>query len=152
MLRQWFPRHWRDVNKRGQALLTLGLIWLGIGIGVWIEPNPTGWEHIWLFHAPPLELRAGAWLFSGLFAMAFAVRPEAVEHDGLAFGVLIFMPIQRVLGFLLAWLDYVMPWGGPGYSRGLLSAVVWVAIVVLIRLIASWPNPPLRTTQEEAHE
>lgn len=136
------PRRPSEMNKRGQVLVILGIIWVAIGASVYMDPHPRGWEHIWMFSAPPVWLRAGAWVATGLVAVLFAVRPRWITHDGFAFLALYVMPAERAAGFLWGWLDHLMPWGGPGYSRGLLGGLVYLVIVALIMVIATWPDPP----------
>lgn len=136
------PRRWGEVNKRGQILLIFGAIWVAIGINVLQAPLPSGWEHIWLFREVPVPLRAGAWIFTGLVAMAYAVRPRWIHHDGLGFLALYVMPTERAVGLLWGWLDSVMPFGGPGYPAGILGGLVYLVIVAAVLVIADWPNPP----------
>lgn len=140
---RWTPTLPRRHNKRSLVLLILGAIWVAIGINVHIEPNPPGWENIWLFSAPPPSLRAGAWVLSGLIAVTVALRPRRIADDWPGFLALYLMPAERVLGFFLGWLDYLFDsYGGVGYSRGLLSGLVYLVIVLLIMVIADWADPP----------
>jgi hypothetical protein len=142
MLRKWFPRNWRELNKRGQILVIFGLLWVAIGYGVWVRPIPTGHENLF-FASIPTHLRAGAWIATGLIAIAYAWRPRRIEHDGFAFLALYVMPCERAAIFLWGWIDYQLTTiGGVGYEQGLVSALVYLVIVAAVMVCASWPNPP----------
>src|SRR5687768_11015808 len=56
-IRDYLPRNPAMLNKRGQVLVILGVVWVLIGFGVLADPHPVGWENIWMFTAPPVWLR-----------------------------------------------------------------------------------------------
>lgn len=141
-MRHLLPRPPRAIGKRGQVLLILGFIWIVIGVNVWQNPDPASWAHLPILHDVPRWIRGSAWIVTGLLAIAFAWRPQRIEHDGVGFLALYVMPAERVGIFFYGWLDYVFPFGGPGYSRGLLSAAVYLAIVALVMVCARWADPP----------
>lgn len=141
------PRHPRNITKRGQILLVFGFIWVTIGFSVYQQPVIPGGDHL-LFSMIPTTIRAWAWFLTGVTAMAYAFRPHAVGHDSLGFLALYIMPAERAAIFLLGWLDYHMTSvGGPGYSRGLFGASVYLAIVAAVMICASWPDPPATTIE-----
>lgn len=146
MLKRLLPRPWGEVNKRGQILLIFGFIWVIIGVNVYIEPDPAGWEHIWMFREIPRSIRAGGWIVTGGLAMAYALRPRWIDHDGLGFLALYMMPAERAAGMFWGWFDYLLPVGGPGYSRGLMAGCVYLVIVAAVLVVSSWPNPPTSTS------
>jgi hypothetical protein len=140
-MRRLLPRRPREVSKRGQILLIFGFIWIAVGISVLERPYVDGQEPL-LFDDLPVWLRAGAWIGTGLLAMAFAWRPRGISHDGVGFVALYIMPAERCAIFFLGWLDSVVPGGGPGYPAGLYAAVVWLAITAAVLVCSSWPDPP----------
>jgi hypothetical protein len=142
-VRDWLPRHWRELNKRGQILIVFGLIWIGIGGSVLWQTDPPGWEYLPFIQDVPRGIRAGAWAVTGLAAIAYAWRPHIIRHDGFGFLALYLMPAERAALFFLGWVDYMAPWGGPGYARGLYAALVWLVIVIAVMICATWPDPPL---------
>ena len=40
-MRRLLPRHPREVGKRGQVLVLLGIIWIGLGAGLIIAGEPS---------------------------------------------------------------------------------------------------------------
>lgn len=147
-MRQLMPRPPREVNKRGQILLIFGFIWCVIGISVYQHPTLPGFENL-LFSRIPTDLRAGAWLVTGLVAMAYALRPRCIDHDGIGFLALYIMPAERAAIFLWGWVEWIIPGGAPGYGRGLLAGAVYLVIVAAIMVIATWPDPPMHSPTEE---
>lgn len=142
MLARYRPRRLSELNKRGQILVLFGLLWCTIGFSLYSNPNPGDLQHVWLFQVIPFPIRVGGWIGTGLVAIAYALRPKRIEHDGVAFLALYIMPAERVLGFLWSWIDSLVPGGTPGYTRGGYAACVWLVIVAAIMVCASWPNPP----------
>jgi hypothetical protein len=133
---------WHQVNTRGRVLLILGLVWMGIGLDVALDPVPPGWENIWLFTHVPAEWRAGAWFLTGFLAIIVGLRRRNTEDDGFGFAALYLMPAERAAAFLYGYMDYLLPFGGPGAPGGLLDALIYVAIVALILVLSDWANPP----------
>lgn len=142
MPKRLLPRHFHELGKRGQILLVFGILWMWLGLGVLLYPDPPQYSAIPMISDVPDAVRGYAWMISGGVAVAYAWRPRRFDHDGLAFAALYIMPAYRVVAFSLAWLDYVMPWFGFGYSRGLLAALPYAALVGAVMICASWAEPP----------
>jgi len=140
-MQNWMPRRPKEVNKRGQILLIFGFIWVVIGFGVYQNPTLPGYEHL-LFSLIPTPVRGGAWIITGVLAMAFALRPRSITNDGIGFVALYIMPAERAAIFFWGWVQYVIPGDNPGYSRGLLAAAVYAVLVAAVVVISSWPDPP----------
>lgn len=147
-MRHLLPRPPREVSKRGQILLVFGFIWCAIGFSVWQQPQMPGWENL-LFSRIPTDLRAGAWVVTGLVAMAYALRPRTIPSDGIGFLALYIMPAERAAIFFWGSIDYEMTaFGGPGFSRGFFYGTVWLAIVAAVMICARWPDPPTHADLE----
>jgi uncharacterized membrane-anchored protein len=149
-VRRLFDPRWRGVNKRGQILLIFGLLWVSIGFSVLDQPIAAGQEDL-LFSAIPVPVRAGAWMLTGIIAIAHAMRPLTIHSDDPAFFALYIMPAERVLIFALGYIDYHTPsldvgpfslFSSAGYSRGLYSALVWLIVAAAVMVCARWPDPP----------
>jgi hypothetical protein len=132
-LRDYLPRPPREVNKRGQILLIFGFIWTVIGVSVYQQPALPGYENL---------------LFTGVVAMAYALRPSSITNDGVGFLALYIMPAERAAIFLWGWVESITPGGGPGYGRGLLAGAVYLVLVAAVMVIATWPDPPLNPPTE----
>jgi hypothetical protein len=145
MLRDWFPRTWCDVGKRGQILLVFGVLWVGVGFGTVTQPAPSAWANV-----PLLSTVSDgyAWILTGLLAVAYAFRPVRVTADAVAFVALYVMPAYRAGGYLLAWIDSLSPtMGGPGYPRGWLTSLLYLAMVAAVMICGTWPEPPRASTE-----
>lgn len=137
MIRALLPRPWCEVDYRGQILLVFGALWTLSGIGNATQPPPTWWVNVWMLNGPPQSLYAGTWVLTGLVAMAYALRPRMIVHDGLGFVALYLMPAYCAASYLLAWLDYMVAgWGGVGYPRGWLSALIYIGLVFAVMICA----------------
>lgn len=142
-LRRLVPPQWRVYfGKRRQILLTMGLLWVLLGLGNFVEPPPPAWDSVPMLHNIPPQVFGWTWALTGLIAVAYAVRPHTVDRDGLGFLALYAMPAYSGAAFLISWIDYVTDSvGGPGYSRGWLSALVYVGIGVMVTICSDWEEP-----------
>ena len=141
-MRHLLPRPPREVSKRGQILVIFGFIWTVIGLGIYQQPALPGYENL-LFTHMPVWLRAGAWVATGVIAVAYALRPSRIKTDGVGFLALYVMPAERAAIFLWGWVEHMIPGGSVGYDRGLLAGFVYLALVASVMVIASWPDPPV---------
>ena len=141
-MRRLLPRHPREVGKRGQVLILLGIIWISLGAGLVIAGEPPHYAQIKLFTWVPLDLRIVGWVGSGSIALACAWRPRIFHDDQIGYLALYVMPAWRCVAYLYGWLDSWLPLGGgAGYPRGWISAAVWGAITGLIIILSDWPDP-----------
>ena len=147
-MRHLMPRHPREVNKRGQILAIFGFIWVVIGVSVYQNPTLPGYEHL-LFSLIPTPVRAGAWIVTGVVAMAYALRPRSIDDDGIGFLALYIMPAERAAIFLWGYVEYLIPGDSPGYGRGLLAGSVYLVLVAAVMVVATWPDPPINPPTED---
>lgn len=146
MVRRYMPRPWCEVGFRGQILLVFGVLWLGVGYGTVTEPAPDVWENVpLLLHIPDGWL----WLATGAVAIAYAFRPIRLQRDAVGFVALYLMPAYHAGAYLIAWIDSLSTTvGGPGYPRGWLTALLYLAMVAAVMICARWPEPPHRLPAE----
>ena len=140
---------------RGLWLLVLGFIWCVFGVGLLVDPDPIAHPGVLHEHIDP-HLRALAWGVTGLFAIVVGLRGLRGE-DTFGHVALWVMPAFRLLSFALSWLLYLasdalasagVPVPRMGYDGGWLAALVWGLVVMMLRLVAAWPNPsPLSPTE-----
>lgn len=145
--RSWAPT--LHIGHSGAILLAFGTIWLLTGLGLAIAGDApiisTLWPIVWM----PIWLRSGLWLGAGAVAIAYALRPRWVTHDGLAWGLLYLPPAIRVLAYIIGWIDSLVPdAGGPGYDRGWLSALIYAAMCAAVMICSKWPDPGRADTKE----
>lgn len=144
MVRHLLPRPWCEVGKRGQILLVFGILWLGVGWGTLTQPPPAAWANVPLLATFP---DGYVWLLTGAAAVAYAFRPSRLQNDAVGFVALYVMPAYRAGAYLLGWIDSLMPSvGGPGYPRGWLTALLYLAMVAAVMICATWPEPPRRAS------
>ena len=138
---KWLPRSTKQVGRRGFVLLTLGFLWVLMGVSVAQSidapyPPPPGVFHLLL----PETIRGPLWMLTGVIAACAAFRPPGFS-DAFGWAALYAMPALRMVSYLSGWLDWIIPFGTPGYERGWVPAVTWAVIVVLIATCAGWPEP-----------
>lgn len=131
------------VGKRRRVLLAVGLLWLLTGIGSLVGPQPLAWQFVPLLRDSPL---GAGWLLTGTLAVAVALRPRVLPHDGAGFAALYVMPAVYAAAYLIAWIDSLAPVGGPGYPRGWIAALSYVAICAVVMICSDWSDCP---TDEE---
>ena len=150
---KWLPRTVRQVGRRGTALLMLGVLWLLLGYSVFLSMDipteaPEGVFHLLI----PADVRGFLWMLTGGTAIVAAFRPPGFS-DAFGWTALYVMPALRLVSYLSGWLDWIVPFGTPGYERGWVPAITWAVIVVLIATCAGWPEPikrvPLLTDEQE---
>tara|TARA_R100000655_G_scaffold109699_4_gene165035 strand:+ start:101 stop:571 length:471 start_codon:yes stop_codon:yes gene_type:complete len=134
-------------GHRGACLLGLGTVWVMFGISVPIEPQEP--RPYVLHEMLPVELRAALWIGTGLLGCWYGMRGQ--EHDDtVGMVALVALPVERLVSFAVSWVahaattaaSYIWPSiEVSGYDRGWYAASVWALIVVLLRIIAGWPNP-----------
>lgn len=134
-------------GHRGACLLGLGAVWVLFGISVMIDPQEP--RAFVLHEMLPVPLRGALWIGSGLVAAWFGSR-GAQHDDTWGMVALVLLPVERLVSFAVSWAAYVLTSGlhnvwpsiePRGYDRGWYAAVLWMVIVILLRIIAGWPNP-----------
>lgn len=142
--RQWLPRCPRDINKREQMLMMLGLIWILIGLSTL---ETTGSRPMTILHEHlPTSVRGYLWIGTGLIAIASAWRPPGLK-DTFGWTALYVMPTLRVISYLLAW---AASWDGiplvnwaftDAYPNGWRFAAIYLAQSLTVIICSGWPNP-----------
>jgi hypothetical protein len=157
-IRHLIPRSWRHVDSRGQILIVYGVIWCAIGWQVMVEPDPPGWEHLPVVSDVPRQLRAAAWILTGLLAIGFAWRPRLIAHDGFGFLALYVMPTERVFIMVWGYIDSLCPpitigpwtmFDGPGYPPGLRSAFIYLAVTAAVVVNSRIPAQVMSDVRRE---
>lgn len=123
-------------GKRGAALLVVGALWIALGAATWVLPN----SDTYLLLSAGGYLRGALWAGTGAFAMGYALRAPGADAPG--FALLYAMPAFQMLAFLWGFARWALPWvPGPGTPGGVAAALGWLGVMVLIRLMANWPEP-----------
>lgn len=134
-------------GHRGACLLGLGVVWALFGISVMIDPQEP--RPFVLHEMLPVWVRGALWISSGIVAAWFGSR-GAQHDDTWGMVALVLLPIERLVSFAVSWLAWVLTsaahniWPSveaQGFERGWYAAMLWGVIVVLLRIIAGWPNP-----------
>lgn len=133
--RRYYTRFTTAIGRRGTVLLLLGLIWLFSGLSVFTAPESTSYS---LLQSNEL-LRGGAWIFTGLVAIVTARVPPG--RDAWGFLALYFMAAYRVAAYAIEFLEWMFPGGNGGNPRGIVGALAWITILILIVVVAGWKEP-----------
>lgn len=134
----------RRFGYRGTWLIILGVLWVLFGIGLLLRPEtPIPYalhQHI------PVGIRAALWMLTGATAVGTGLRGRDVD-DSLGHVALWLMPALRLLGFGASWVLYVATsrlHAHVGYEDGWYRALAWLLVVIMLHLVAAWPNPSSR--------
>lgn len=123
----------RQLGRRGTILTCYGIVWLLIGWGQLVQPQPDQRGLRLLLSWAPLQAWAWCWIVAGLIALVCAWVPPGRDAAGFVSLVLIVVP----------WMaSYLVSWILGGYPRGWAAAAVWAAITVPIMVVLGWPEPP----------
>jgi hypothetical protein len=126
------------LRPRAQFLLVLGLGWMVFGLGLVFDPPATDPHSGIFYEALPAWFRGGLWITSGVLGALGSIRPNAHTWGFVA---VMAMPLERMLGFLGAWLLSLFTDGGT--SSAWVQASIWAVVVLIIRICAEWlPEVP----------
>jgi hypothetical protein len=121
----------RRIGYRGLCLAIFGVIFVLIGLAVLGEP---GTRPDLIHTRLPALLRVCIWSIPGLFAIVAATHPRL---QSWGYGILFFPPAERCVSFFIAWLPTGEGWS---WSR-LTGALIYLLLMILVVVIASWPEP-----------
>lgn len=121
------------LGRRGTILSCYGTVWLLIGWGQLVQPQPDQRGLVLLLSWAPLQVWAWCWIVAGLVALVCAWLPQGRDAPGFVALVVIVVP----------WLaSYLVSWFLGVYPRGWAAAAVWTAITVPIMVVLGWQEPP----------
>lgn len=123
----------RRLGRRGAILSCYGIVWLLIGWGQLVQPQPDRRGLTLLLSWAPLQVWAWGWIAAGLVALVCAWLPSGRDAPG--FCALVVIVVPWMASYLVSWLLGV-------YPRGWAAAAVWTAITVPIMVVLGWPEPP----------
>lgn len=143
MPRRVLRRLSRRLGRRGTILSCYGVVWLLIGWGQIVQPQPDQRGLSLLLSRAPLQVWAWGWIVAGLIALVCAWLPPG--RDAAGFVALVLIVVPWMTSYLASWILGV-------YSRGWAAAAVWTAITVPIMVVLGWPEPPRRKSAEPPYE
>lgn len=123
----------RVLGRRGAILLSYGTVWLLVGYGQLVSPQPDQRGLHLALQLLPLTVWGWLWIAAGLIALVSAWMPQGVDWAGFLALPLIVLPWMA--SYLVSWLQGDFP-------RGWIAAVVWAAIAVPVLVAAGWREPP----------
>jgi hypothetical protein len=123
----------RRLGRRGTILGAYGTVWMLIGYGQIMEPQPDQRGLTLLLGWLPLQAWGCLWIAAGLLAVVCAWLPQG--RDWLGFLSLMAIVLPWMLSYLVSW------WPMQVFSRGWVAAVVWSAITVPVGVVAGWAEP-----------
>lgn len=133
----------RRLGRRGTILSCYGIVWLLVGWGQIVQPQPDQRGLQVALSLMPLTAWAWCWIIAGLIALVSAWAPPGRDAAGFVALVLIVVP----------WMaTYLASWMLGYYPRGWAAAAVWAAITVPIMVVLGWAEPPRRKRAEPPYE
>lgn len=130
-------------GRRGTWLIVVGAVWVIFGVG--ILQQPTSPRPGVLNEMAPAWVNAAGWWITGAIAVWHGLHGRG-RDDSLGHAALYVMPAVRAISFALSWLAWVVTsWfealPSLGWAQGWYAAVVWAVVIIMMRLVADWPNP-----------
>lgn len=141
-------------GRRGAVLTLLGSMWIFIGVGMVIDPirrfsrldngdnsaldfmDRPGWAMLWVV--------------CGTFAaVAGFLRMRVRVMDELGFNSLLVPSLTWTATYAWSALTWLATQGGFGRERAWAGALLYGVIVVVLLVVAGWPDPIDETTEEE---
>lgn len=137
---RWHPqryivRYAANFGRRGVCLALLGAMWLLVGLSCVVIPPS---DDYWLLSGPGWP-RALGWLITGALAIVYSRRPQG--DDALGFVALYVMAAFRIAAYGLAFIQWVATGGEQGNPRGIVGATTWIAVLMLVVVVAGWREP-----------
>lgn len=129
-----------EPGLRCEALMLAGVVWILVGIGVLSHASmpPEGLFFTYI----PGPVRGVVWCITGLFAMVAGFRSS---HTSLALAFLTIMPIVRLMGYMLGWLQWLWPGEQYGeYAAGWFNAMFYVVMIGFVVFASRIPPGILR--------
>lgn len=134
-------------GRRGAWLIVLGVVWMLFGVGIFLEPtDPRPWV---LWEYLPQWVQACAWWLTGAVAVWQGLQGRQCS-DAVGHVALYVVPLVRLGSFVFSWLVWLgtaslhaARFDVPvlGWPTGWYAAAVWSVVLVMLRLVQSWPNP-----------
>lgn len=139
--RRLLPRGPRQIGRRGAVLLTYGILWIVVGLGVY---GSAGIGQGLLHELIPSQVRGALWVGTGLLAVVYAWRPRGMS-DALGFAALYLAPAIRVLSYGVATILAALPGHHPGaYDNAWRFLVIYAAMVAGVAITSGWKEPITR--------
>lgn len=134
------------VGRRGGFLLAWGVLFLFVALSLILRPPEVDPA---LFHTGlPLAVRVTKWTLCGVLAVGFAFR-RGTGRDWPGFVALVAPLILDASSYAWGTVVYLLSGGTEGFAHGWLGAVQGVVFVVVILIVAGWPDPPQLVGGEE---
>jgi hypothetical protein len=132
-----FRRYWRvSVGKRGQALLILAMIWMGLGSQLFTDPVKFNPEHFQGYELIPIPVRFILWYLFAAVAIAAALQRK--WPDGFGWAAALFPAVIVFLSSSGSALAFIF--GLTDYEGGVSRVFIYGGYAALILLISSWTN------------
>jgi hypothetical protein len=133
----------RQLGRRGTILTCYGLVWVLIGYGQLVMPQPDQRGLQTILQLMPLPAWACCWMAAGLIALASAWAPPGRDAAGFVALALIVVPWAT---------SYLAAWALGGYPRGWVAAAIWMVITVPVIVVAGWSEPARRKRADPPYE
>lgn len=122
------------IGKRGLVLLMFGGVFISYGFALKDVAQKLSLP---LYAAVPVSWQGYAWIATGVLACLAALSNS---REWWGFTALFPMPALWAVGFLIAFLQGLMPING---------ALLWSLFVGVLLVLSDWPEPPPQHRQED---
>jgi hypothetical protein len=126
------PLHLRKIGYRGSDLLYFGLIYVLMGVAVWINPQP---NPILLHTQLAIWFRVTIWSGAGLISVVAAFTWRRWPRTSqIGFAALVFGPAERCISYVAAMIRQpTLIW--------MAAALLYLLLTLIIVSLSSRPEP-----------
>lgn len=117
-------------------MLLLGISCIFRGLTVLHDPESQFSAQQIVFVDLPVAWRVTGWVGTGIIAIGGAVWAKP-HNEWLGWVALAVMPVERVFGYVFAFVIWIIPGGNPGSPYGIAYAGVWGIALTLLAVMAT---------------
>lgn len=134
----------RQFGRRGSALVLIGTLWTLLGAGFALIPTerfsrPGQGGVLQFMDTQPWG--AVIWVIGGVLAVLCGLTRKIRHRDDWGFNGLVLPVFIWMLAYLISFLANIGSNGAYGRASGILGALVFAGLGLLLLLIADWPDP-----------
>jgi hypothetical protein len=118
------------LGYRRCALLLFAAMWVGIGVGIILDPDNALSRQPLLLELLPTWLRVALWWTAAVLAAIGSFWPERDKWAWVALSVPASLrAISYAIGSLAGWINVNF-------------AISWIVILCILGVLSAWPEPP----------
>lgn len=131
------------MTRRRRALVLIGILHAAMAVNLLTRPAMPADPAAAILHEMLLPIWVRVALWAGVAAACIVIGLVG-RGERLGWVLAVAMPAERAMSYLWSGLMWIVPGWPPGALSSWATATVWLVIGLLVRHIASWPEPEPR--------